>query len=410
MVIDGVLQAREKRREEVLKLSKTSDVITLKANVPGSDKNTVYSKLLVSYFTKILDSYGVKFYKKLTGLDGETAIFLTDNGKALKRKFVRLENSHPLGRFIDIDVTLKGETSSICRTRLRKCFLCNKPAFYCGRTKAHTEGELLSYINKKCEEYFTFVLEDLISYSMLKELNLNDKFGLVSKKSNGSHTDLNYMLMKRAINAIKTPLSSCFFIGLNVNDCSELIKVLRPIGVFIEEKMYSVTNGANAYKGFIFLGGTILASVGYMINKSLDFSNFQNVVKSILQGFEEKVDKSTFGYNAYKTDNFLGIRSLISSGFLEIIEVERTLDYSNLLKTLTQIVSKIDDSVLYKRSKTYENYKRYKDLISNVNPGDKKQVKKINQLCVKNNISIGGSADVLISAIMLNKLKELFVL
>ncbi len=408
MVTDGILADREIRSNEIKNLSKRSDVACVKANVPGSIKNTPCSKVLVSYFTALLKNQGLTLEKTLSGLDGDSSIFLIENGKSLKNKFVRLEEKHPLGRFIDIDVTLKNSSASLSRKKLRKCYVCNKPAFYCGKIKAHTLSELLTHMENKTEEYLTSILSKTVEKSMLKELNQNHKFGLVCKNTNGSHTDLNYKVMKRAIKAIKTPLAQCFFIGLNSNSCDNMLKLLRPIGLYCEEIMYGATDGANAYKGFIFIGGAILASVGYLINKSLPLSRLNDVVKSVCYGIDDDKNNQTFGYKAYHEKGFGGIRKLCLSDFQLVVNFSKIIDKQPLIKTLTEIVGVIDDSVLLKRSLTFQRYLYYKNLISNVDTTNKKQLKKVNQQCLKNNVSIGGSADVLISSILLSKLVKLF--
>ena len=408
MVMDGILADREIRSNQIKNLSKISDVACIKANVPGNVKNTPCSKVLVSYFTALLKNQGLTLEKTLSGLDGDCSIFLIKNGKTLKNKFVTLEEKHPLGRFIDIDVTLKNSSASLLRKKLRKCYICNNPAFYCGKIKAHTLFELLTHMESKTEEYLTSILSKTVEESMLKELNQNYKFGLVCKNTNGSHLDLNYKVMKRAVKAIKTPLAQCFFIGLNSNSCDNMLKLLRPIGLYCEEIMYGATGGANAYKGFIFIGGAILASVGYLINNSLPLSRLNDVVKSVCYGIDDDNNNQTFGYKAYHEKGFGGIRKLCLSDFQLVVNFSKKIDKQPLLKTLTEIVGAIDDSVLLKRSLTFQRYLYFKNLISNVDTTNKKQLKKINQQCLKNNVSIGGSADVLISSILLNKLVKLF--
>lgn len=408
MVIDSILAERETRNEEIRNLSKRSDVACVKANVPGCDKNTPCSKLLISYFTTLVQNKGARLEKMLSGADGTCALFLLKKGKSYKNKFISIEEKHPLGRFIDIDVTLKNASVSLSRKRLRKCFICNKSAFYCGRIKAHSVIELLRHMEDKTEQYFTALLSQTLEKSMMKELNEKNKFGLVCKNNKGSHADLDYKIMKRAIDAVKTSLTKCFFIGLNANACENMLKLLRPIGLDCEEKMYGATGGANAYKGFIFIGGVILASFGYLINKELPLSALEGVVKSVCKGIDDVPNKETFGYKAYHENGFGGIRKLCLNGFDVVINTSKKIESQSILQSLCDIVKDIDDSVLLKRSITFERYVYFKNLISSVDVSNKKQLKKVNQECLKNNVSIGGSADVLIGAILLNNLVKIF--
>ena len=408
MVTDCVLECREQRNTEIKSLSKDSDVACVKANVPGLDKNTPCAKLLVSYFTMLLKNKGLRVEKTLSGADGDCTLFLLKKGKAYKRKFVRLEEHHPLGRFIDIDVTLKNATAGLSRKKRRKCFLCNQPAFYCGRIKAHAVEELLRYMDETTERYFTSLLARTLEKSMQKELRMNNKFGLVCKNTQGSHTDIDYRSMKRAINAVKTPLAACFFVGLKANACEDILTRIRRIGLDCEEKMYEATGGANAYKGFIFIGGVLLASVGYLLGKSLPVSALEETIKSVCKGIDDASDKATFGYKAYHEHGFGGIRKLCSNGFDVVINASKKIQRKPLLQALCEIVGRLDDSVLLKRSITFEKYVYFQNLISSVDVRDKKQLKAVNRECLQNNISIGGAADVLIAAILLNDLLKIF--
>ena len=149
MVTDSILTAREDRSNKINNLTKDGDVVCLKANVPGFDKNTPTSKAIVYYFINYLKKYNLYPLEVINSSDGVYALYQVANGKKLKKQFVKLEQSHALGRFIDIDVTLKNTTKSLQRKKLRKCFICNQPAFYCGRNKTHTVGELLDFQNQK---------------------------------------------------------------------------------------------------------------------------------------------------------------------------------------------------------------------------------------------------------------------
>ncbi len=50
---DEILQARELRTMQVLELAKTSDVLTIKANVPGENKNLPQAYVLVGLFANL---------------------------------------------------------------------------------------------------------------------------------------------------------------------------------------------------------------------------------------------------------------------------------------------------------------------------------------------------------------------
>ncbi len=175
--------------------------------------------------------------------------------------------------------------------------------------------------------------------------------------------------------------------------------------------MIKVTNGANAYRGFIFISGTLLASCGYVIAHGLGFDSVYSVAGQIADGLlSEPAD--TFGYRAYTEGGFGGIRREASGGFTTVKfaqeYIQRKDKDASLLSLIPEIVARIDDSVLLKRSGNTEKYNYFKKMISECDVNNEKQLLSLNELCVRENISIGGSADVLIAGIMMQKLKEAF--
>ncbi len=403
MFNDKLLADREKRSKIIKKDAQNSDVVSIKANVVGADKNIPLATLTTKYFAKLVLNGGVKGLKRLYSADGLTILGKISDGKSFKNYAVNLEETHPLGRLIDIDVTLKGQTQSLSRGSLRKCFLCDNPAFVCGKNKTHTVGELFDFFNNTSKTYFSNLIANIIKESMIEELNIEDKFGLVTKTSNGSHKDMDYDCMLNAVEVIKDSLGEAFFVGLKTKDVNLIMERLIPIGVLCEEKMLKATNGANAYKGFIFAGGILLASIGYVLNNRLCYSDVYKISAKIFSTYNAPTN--TFGYESYKK-GFGGIRKEAKSGFITVKKAQTLLSKKPLWKVLTYILSEIDDSVLLKRAGSLKRYEYFKNLIIN---SQSKNKTLITNECIKNNVSIGGSADILICALFIDKIKKTFI-
>ncbi len=406
MVNDKILLAREARREKIKILSQDSDVVCIKANVPGWDKNIAQANAVVYFFTREVEKLGGYDFNFIFSEDGLYVLCRINDGASLKKKAVKLEENHFLGRLVDIDVFLKGAEKSLSRTQLRKCFLCDLPAFVCGREKRHNIGELLDFFIENSQEYFSSVISEIIEISMKAELNIENKFGLVTPTSCGSHTDLNYGVMIEAISAIKRPLSKAFALGLTLDISSRLIEKLKEVGVECENLMFKATKGANAYKGFIFVGGVLLATVGALIKNGLSIEQFSKVCGEICKKFVFPND--TFGATAYK-NGFGGIRESAINGFPILQKAEALINTKPLEQVLSYIVGNISDSVLLKRANSLDKYNYFKKLISEVGENDCER-EKITKKCIENNISVGGSADLLISAVMLRELRKIFYL
>lgn len=406
-----ILLAREQRKTLIDTLSATNNVVTIKANVPGENKLIGEAALLVSLFTRLV----------INVLDGDVALDVNADGRcaiitfrgdaqAVKRQMVLLEDTHPLGRFVDIDVRQGGTGSSLSRGNLRKCFICENPAFVCGRTCAHTKQQLKDALINSVQSYFSEQLYSLLKQSMLAELNLEDKFGLVTPTSNGSHKDMDYALMVTAQDVILPYLVQMFWQGFNLEENQDLLTTIRPTGVKAEEAMVKATKGVNAYKGLIFVLGLLVASLGNALAKCGTeqdiYDNVKKTCKNILSEFENA--PTSYGVSAFKAHGVGGARAHAQQGFTCVQGALNVLEYSNnLLQTLIYIVGNTDDTVLLKRSKTFDNYLKNKQMIASVDADNPTQVSIVNQKCLQSNLSIGGSADVLVATVFMLKAKEL---
>lgn len=410
---EDILAAREQRSNYVLKLAQTSDVITVKANVPGSDKRAKESFLIVRFLTnRILETFAGHAII-LDGADGMCAV-LPVCGENLKLEAMAIEESSSIGRYADIDVYPKCGSHSISRGYMRKCYLCEEAAFVCARRCKHTAQELLDALKNGTRESCFAYLYSVLEQSLRAELNLEDKFGLVTPTSQGSHNDLNYAIMLKSQNAIIPHLIRAFWIGFDADNPDNLLDMLRPVGREAEKAMFASV-GTNTYKGFIYVAGIILASVGYVLSTgSGEYGQIFTTVRRICKGVTRELDGegSSFGMQAYRLYKFTGVRGHAESGFDTVRKAEEIIDSNlsreSLLKALTYIVGDIEDTVLLKRSGSLQRYLYFKNAIVSVDVKNEKQLKLLNEECIENGISIGGSADVLAAAILLKKLKTLW--
>ncbi len=410
---DCILKAREERAQIILRLAAESDVVTVKANVPGENKRIGESFLLVRHFTALaLEKFGGKVLT-IDGADGLCSV-IYGAGRCSKDTAVWLERQSAAGRLIDIDVWQKGGESSVSRGHMRRCFVCGDPAFVCARSAKHSPQELISAFKAGAREYFSELLACAVKSSLMTELNLEDKFGLVTPTSSGSHTDMDYALMVKSQTAIIPYLVDAFWAGFDNKAGDKLLEKLRPIGKEAERTMLAANGGVNAYKGLIFEFGILLAAAGASLSSgSGDYGEIFAKVKHMCGGITDELkDGTTFGAEAYRLYRITGARGHAESGFAAAREAERIIDknYSaqSLLRALCRIVGIIDDTVLLKRCKSYERYLCYKRKISRLDIKDTKRLKILNGECIKNGLSIGGSADVLAAGVLLKKFRSIW--
>ena len=188
-----ILSSRERLSNLVKELSMDGEVLSIHSNIPGPYKSVKEAYLILSVFTKILSkNTPIKEYH-IESSDGPVNVQILTNSKYLKEECMSLEEMHPLGRFVDLDVVTNGDV--LTRKELRKCYLCDKPAFVCAKEHNHTYSDLLKHVRKHVKEYLgNRVLSNLYE-AITDEIDLDPKFGLVTPKSSGSHKDMDYKTM-----------------------------------------------------------------------------------------------------------------------------------------------------------------------------------------------------------------------
>ena len=107
-MIDPILLARELRQNQIQDMLENHElVISVKSNIPGSNKNISEAYFLVRLF---LIEIGIKINIQehifLESEDGPYHLIPIKHGNPdiIKNMLIDIETVHPLGRFIDLDV------------------------------------------------------------------------------------------------------------------------------------------------------------------------------------------------------------------------------------------------------------------------------------------------------------------
>ena len=162
--LEEVLETREMRAGFEKKLSEKypeDGVISFKLNIPGPVKNSDLIKRIFDLGTKDIKAalsrreFEIRYEKELNLRTGPE-IFLVVKAQPIevKTEMANLEEETPLGRLYDIDVVYddEGKMESIDRSKIgfqkRTCFVCEKDAKVCGRSRAHS----ISDMHDKIEE------------------------------------------------------------------------------------------------------------------------------------------------------------------------------------------------------------------------------------------------------------------
>ncbi|HHU56053.1 MAG TPA: hypothetical protein GXZ48_05145 [Acholeplasmataceae bacterium] len=412
MVIDAILEAREKRIEKIKSID--GGVISVKANIPGENKSINIAFILIKIFVfEVLKNINVINKYFYESADGPYFLLVTNRDEKVKDILINLEENHPLGRYIDLDLYID-KTRSISRGYMRKCILCDKDAFYCIRNKTHKNSEVLSKIKIDVLNYLKQIIYDLSKKAIYSELNLEYKFGLVTPSSSGSHRDMDYKLMEKAIGVILPGFENMFLIGFHGQDLNRVYKDGKKYGLFVEKEMFSVTSGINCYKGLIFILGLVVLSIGYTLANNLKYEDIFKNIKVMTKDIFSETKYNTFGEYAYEKYKFGGARAEAQSGLksvqiaIKYLENYKEINDEALHMTLIEIIKNIDDTVMLKRAKELDKYHYYKNLVSQITSYDIKIIKAVTGKFINNNISCGGAADILIAALFIHQLKKIF--
>jgi holo-ACP synthase / triphosphoribosyl-dephospho-CoA synthase len=421
---DEILHARENRIKHVESFQQEgySTILVLKANIPGSNKNIKEAKILINIFKHLIKDYlTVDKESEYQSADGPYAIFglLKEDQFTIKQWCIDVENQHVLGRFIDIDV-FHNTAHSLSRSQLnqphRKCYLCERSVYECMKTNQHELETLLEYITQNVFHYCCTQISQYIIESMEKELALEYKFGLVTKTSQGSHSDMDYSLMRSTIDVLIPYFLQMFETGYKTENLSTILQSSRHIGVQAEQDMFYHTKGVNCYKGLIFVLGATISSLGYVMQHNLIWNDIFDIIRrlstTILDDF--LVTTNTSGFYAFKNHQILGVRGEVHGGLPSVQSVISQITDVNLLsdtqirEILRQLIVLCDDTVLLHRAKTLAQYQAIKQKFKQLDVFNMNQVETLNQECIDSKLSFGGAADLLVTTIFLKKVERGF--
>lgn len=156
---EALFMEREEReeRERHLLMVHGGTLVTLRANYPGPDKRHPHTDLVVKILQKEVEKrLVVTKMDKHRGCEGLLYHFLTEEeGLKVKKAMVKLEEEHPLGRLVDVDVRTaqgmlhRGEVQA----PLRRCYLCGERAMHCVRSEKHPVAKVKRYFLERLTRY-----------------------------------------------------------------------------------------------------------------------------------------------------------------------------------------------------------------------------------------------------------------
>ena len=154
ITLEQLLKSRDNRaafQQKLLEKYPGSTVVCFTVQLPGPEKRNALSAEIAKEGVEALENVLGRALQTRDLETGFEAFYVVpEPADAVKRRCCQLEETHPLGRLMDIDVI--GPEGPVSRTDVgfppRKCLLCDQPARICMRARTHTHEELLRKIEQ----------------------------------------------------------------------------------------------------------------------------------------------------------------------------------------------------------------------------------------------------------------------
>jgi len=444
--LQSILEARDHRAFLKNKIAQRGQpCLSLSLNVPGFPKSNSTTNVFFRYCLRDL-----KFTLKgrRIEIDEKEAVECCDAAgdfflvpcstinfslKEIKQICEDFEQNHPLGRFIDVDLNDQ-QGNSVSSGKSKLCFFClERPAIECRRENAHDFEELRSfmfpkmaaYCGKQKEELLIKKISSLAQQAILSEISLTPKPGLVDQFSCGSHADMNYQTFMVSTAAISPWFGELVQEGLSFrdDDLTKALPLIRNIGLRMESAMFEATRNINTQKGIIFLMGLSLFACGKLFSKNEPFNvvEFRTIIHSICKDLVKNelgnVHQSakSHGEDTFLKYGFSGARGEAESGFRMVFEFGlpqltgvAQLNDKTLIKCFLAIsANNADTNILYRSNP--EVLSDFKHLCkSALKDFSNENYQAVIDFCKNENISPGGSADLLAVTIFVWSMMKMY--
>ncbi len=410
--------ARVQRQQSLLRGGGTPVYLTM--NIPGPVK---VSPLIGEAFSAGVAAIGEALHGRMrllianTGL--EAWLVCAQDAEAVKRETVRIEDESGIGRLLDIDV-IRANGKKMSREMLnlppRRCMLCDKPAFVCARSRAHSVDELRREIDRRIVSWRSGAIPAFIgkaaAEALVREAKTTPKPGLVDERNNGSHPDMNLEMLLRSARALQPYFENCARIGYDSSD-EDIFPGLRQAGLRAEADMMHVTGGVNAHRGAIFSLGLLCAAAACALRDfepapericrlagNIAAPHVEAVLRNLSAGTAQR-----FGEKLYLETGIRGVRGEAADGFPTLLNVGLPmLRRCGGARALICLLAATDDTTLIRRGglkRASEIRAMAKKMIAEEISDD--DLIRLDELFIRENLTCGGCADLLACAYFLEE-------
>lgn len=376
---------------------------------------------LTACFAELGATPRAEFIRPLT--TGHEALFvLPIAADTLKQAMMALEARSPLSRLWDLDV-FDEQGRLLSRSDFggspRRCLVCERDAKICARERNHSTETILAEMQKRV---LAETIADLARQALLDEVYLTPKPGLVDRRNNGSHRDMNVQTFERSAEALRPYFADCVRIGLDRLDLSplQLFATIRPLGQQAEQAMWQATGGVNTHKGAIFAFGLACTALGRLLGQGHYraenwLTQLCDAVAEMTQGVCRELEMTaenqplTAGMRLFRQFGLTGARGEAEKGFPLVRQawafwknLPNVDDEHRLRLTLLFLMAHNQDTNVVHRGGlaglTFVQ-QQAQQILADTQRQDKEtliaKLTAFDTACIRRNLSSGGSADLL---------------
>lgn len=423
--LQEILNARENRvnRQKQLLQQYGTTLVCFTMNIAGPVK---YTPLIAEGFRMGCEALSAQLgnailhAEKLPRHTGCEAFFVVAmEAEQVKAITTAIEEATPLGRLFDMDV-LTPDGRKLDRGTERRCLLCSQSARVCGRSRAHTVEQLQQKTNDilraAVAEQRSHHLAAMAVKALLYEVCCTPKPGLVDRANSGRHRDMDIFTFMGSAAVLQPYFAACAKVGMD-------FERIRFLGKEAEQTMLRETGGVNTHKGAIFTMGLLCAAAG--AEESADPEAVLSRVKELCRGLTERdfagitmKNAKTAGERLYAEFGITGVRGQAEAGYpavlhtgLPVLEegLENGLspERAGCAALLAMLTATADTNMIIRSDRQTAQHisREVALLLAKDRYPDEEKLRALDALFTENDLSPGGTADLLAATYFLHFLK-----
>lgn len=338
-----------------------------------------------------------------TGL--EALLVCSLPAEELKALAMDLESGSPAGRLCDMDV-IAPDGGKLSRPAPRTCLVCGGPAAPCARSRAHGLPAVQEAAQALLEDFAAQRLAELAVQALLEEVDQTPKPGLVDRNNRGAHRDMDRDLFHRSARSLLPYFRRAVTLGLERADC---MGPLQAAGLAAERVMLAETGGVNTHRGAVYAFGLILAAMGSRLARGGDV--FAGAAALAESGLPPAA--GSHGQRAQQRYGAPGARGEALAGFPHARHAWAALARpGGRDAALLTLLAEVEDTNLLHRGGP-EGLAlvqgRARSILAASPPAYEEGLLDLDRACIAQNLSPGGSADLLALALFLGRTEAVWL-